>query len=141
MNHFGLNYLHNPEPFIFVRGLFLFWTTARVNTSAGSLTRHLPQRLAELEEKEHGRKAHGEEIRHRLCEINGRRRVRRKEMRQRVDQRNQQNELAHYGDKDGGLRFAERGKRHLACHLDAEEHRTRHIDAQSRAREFEQRRI
>ena len=78
--------------------------------------------------------ADGEEVGDRLGEVDGGGLVA-EEMRQDVDERDEEDEFPHDGDGDGGLRVAEGGEGDLAGALDAEEEEAGQVDAKRLFRE------
>ena len=60
-------------------------------------------------------------------------------MRQNIDERDEQDDLAPHGEEERRLRVAERHKRLLAGDLDAENTAAPHVDAHGPRRVFDQR--
>ena len=98
----------------------------RSDPSAGFV--HAPQYPPESEEEQHRRKGHGQSVGYRLRHVDGGGLVGGEQHRHQVDQRQQQNELAHHGHNDGLFGFAQGGKGHLAGHLNTEQEQHRHIE-------------
>ena len=102
---------------------------------------HFFQHLFKQNCKQNGGKRNRNKIGYRFRRVNSSRFVGRKNLRHNVDERDQQHKFAHHRNGDGGFGVAERGKCHLARHLNTEKQHARHIDAQRFFRECKQFRL
>lgn len=99
---------------------------------------NLPQSFFELEGKKNRCKTDGKEICNRFRHIHRCGLIGREQQRQKIDQRDQQNEFAHHRDQNRGFCISQGCKCHLAGDLYAKQQQAGHINAQGGPCELQQ---